>query len=89
METRGNFCRRDYYPDVDTLQRHAALARNEAIYRRMLAIARCREGAPVQAIVDESGYPHYIVNRWWHKHRSMGFSQEDRFAQHLISNAPE
>ena len=65
MQTRGSFCQRDYYPDVDTLQRHAALARNEAIYRKLLAIARCREGASVQAIVDESGYPYYIVYRWW------------------------
>ena len=69
VETRSIFCRRDYYPDVDTLQQHAALARNEAIYRKMLAIARCREGESVQAIVDESGYPHYVVRRWLLKYK--------------------
>ena len=77
MQTRGSFCQRDYYPDVDTLQRHAALARNEAIYRKLLAIARCREGASVQAIVDESGYPYYIVYRWWLKYKPEP-SKQDR-----------
>ncbi|WP_217494735.1 TniQ family protein, partial [Edaphosphingomonas haloaromaticamans] len=62
-------CQTDCYPDSDTLQRHGAVATSEPIYRKLLAIARCREGASVEAIVDESNHRRHRVDRWWHKYR--------------------
>lgn len=62
-------CQKDCYPDSDTLQRHGAVAMSEPIYRRLLAIARCREGASVEAIVHETNQRRHRVYRWWQKYR--------------------
>lgn len=69
QRTRGSFCEIGHCPDAETLQRRAAFAMNDPTYRKLLAIARCREGAPVPAIVEESGFPHSTVYRWWLKYR--------------------
>jgi hypothetical protein len=63
---------KDCYPDSDTLQRHGAVATSEPIYRRLLAIARCREGASVEEIVHETSQGRNRVYRWWQKYRPEG-----------------